>query len=172
MSKKSGSTKKKAKRSASNVFSAFPESEVAAFKQGFQMMDYDKDGVLGKEDLRQTFDWVGRPTTDKELSEMLGEADGPINLVNLLGMFAAHMSGDAYDDQTVKNAVSSFDKNGKVNLEDLRKRLMTEGDDPFSNDDLDTVFDALGIDDDGCVATKVLIDALSSSAGTGEEEGK
>jgi len=33
MSKKGGSTKKKAKRSASNVFSAFPESELAAFKQ-------------------------------------------------------------------------------------------------------------------------------------------
>ncbi|XP_034234410.1 myosin regulatory light chain 2-like [Thrips palmi] len=169
MSKKSGSTKKKAKRSASNVFSAFPESEIAAFKQGFQMMDYDKDGVLGKEDLRQTFDWVGRPTSDKELNEMLSEADGPINLVNLLGMFAAHMSGDAYDDQTVKNAVSGFDKNGKVDLELLRKRLTTEGDDPFSNDDLDTVFEALGVDDEGLVNTNVLIEALSSGAGSGEE---
>jgi len=57
------------------------------------MMDYDKDGVLGKEDLRQTHDWVGRMTTDKELDEMLRDADGPINLVTLLGMFATRMAG-------------------------------------------------------------------------------
>ncbi|XP_052128514.1 myosin regulatory light chain 2-like [Frankliniella occidentalis] len=129
------------------------------------MMDYDKDGVLGKDDLRATFDWVGRPTTDKELNEMLSEADGPINLVNLLGMFAAHMSGDAYDDQTVKNAISSFDKKGKVDLELLRKRLTTEGDDPFNNDDLDTAYEALGVDDEGNVATSVLIEALCSGGG-------
>jgi len=170
MSKKGGSTKKKAKRSASNVFSAFPESELAAFKQGFTMMDYDKDGVLGKEDLRQTHDWVGRITSDKELDEMLREADGPINLVQLLGMFAARMAGDAYDDQTVKNAISTFDRNSKVNMEDLRKRLMTEGDDPFNGDDLDTAFEALGCDDDGWVATKTLENALCASGGSGEEE--
>ena len=110
MSKKSGSTKKKAKRSASNVFSAFPESELAAFKQGFQMMDYDKDGVLGKDDLRQTFDWVGRPTTDKELNDMLSEADGPINLVNLLGMFAAHMSGGEANHNGSDNVESNLFK--------------------------------------------------------------
>lgn len=35
----------------------------------------------------------------------------------LISLFILHFLADAYDDQTVKNAVSSFDKNGKVDLE-------------------------------------------------------
>lgn len=50
----------------------------------------------------------------------------------------------------------------------LRKRLTTEGDDPFNNDDLDTVYDALGVDDEGNVATNVLIEALCSGGGGGD----
>ncbi len=38
------------------------------------MMDADKDGVIGKSDLRQTFDALGKMVSDKELDELLGEA--------------------------------------------------------------------------------------------------
>lgn len=34
----------------------------------------DKDGVIGKSDLRQTFDALGKMVSDKELDELLGEA--------------------------------------------------------------------------------------------------
>lgn len=56
------------------------------------MMDWDKDGILGKEDLRATWDKVGKLVTDQELETMLGEASGPVNFTQLLTLFAARMS--------------------------------------------------------------------------------
>lgn len=56
-------------------------------------MDKDKDGILGKEDLRSTWDQVGKLVTDKELDEMLAEAPGPVNFTQLLTLFAQRMSG-------------------------------------------------------------------------------
>lgn len=56
-------------------------------------MDQDKDGIIGKNDLRATFDNVGRLVTDKELDDMLNEAPAPINFTQLLNLFASRMSG-------------------------------------------------------------------------------
>lgn len=55
-------------------------------------MDWDKDGILGKEDLRATWDKVGKLVTDPELEAMLSEASGPVNFTQLLTLFAARMS--------------------------------------------------------------------------------
>lgn len=59
------------------------------------MMDCDKDGILGKNDLRATFDSMGRLVSEKELDEMVNEAPGPINFTQLLTLFANRMSGGA-----------------------------------------------------------------------------
>ena len=56
-------------------------------------MDHDKDGIITKNDLRFTFDQVGRLANEKELDEMIGEASGPINFTQLLNLFATRMSG-------------------------------------------------------------------------------
>lgn len=56
-------------------------------------MDADKDGIIGKNDLRAAFDSVGRLATDKEIEEMLNEAPAPINFTQLLNLFAVRMSG-------------------------------------------------------------------------------
>ena len=59
-------------------------------------MDKDKDGILGKEDLRATWDQVGKLVTDKELEDMLAEAPGPVNFTQLLTLFATRMAGGTY----------------------------------------------------------------------------
>lgn len=63
------------------------------YSQAFQLMDADKDGIIGKNDLRAAFDSVGRLATDKEIDEMLNEAPAPINFTQLLNLFAVRMSG-------------------------------------------------------------------------------
>ncbi|CAG0910051.1 unnamed protein product, partial [Cyprideis torosa] len=103
-------SKKQAKRTGSNVFSMFSQKQVAEFKEGFQLMDADKDGVIGKNDLRQTFDIVGRIASDKELDELLGDAPGPISFTMLLNMFAERMSGGSDDDDVVIAALKAFDE--------------------------------------------------------------
>lgn len=57
------------------------------------MMDKDQDGILGKEDLRATWDQVGKLATDAELDAMLEEATGPVNFTQLLTLFASRMGG-------------------------------------------------------------------------------
>ncbi|KZC08554.1 Myosin regulatory light chain 2 [Dufourea novaeangliae] len=145
----------------------FTQKQVAEFKEAFQLMDADKDGVIGKNDLRATFDSVGRLVTDKELDDMLNEAPVPINFTQLLNLFATRMSGSGTDDdETVVAAFSTFDVNGKIDGERLRHALMTYGD-KFTAKEVDDAYDNMYIDDKGFIDTQSLIAMLT---GTGDED--
>jgi len=159
---------KKAKRAGSNVFSMFSQRQVAEFKEAFSMMDADKDGVIGKNDLRATYDALGRMVSDKELDELLGECTGPLNFTQLLTLFANRMSGSADDDEVVINAFKSFDEGGKIDSEKLRHALMTWGE-KFSSDEVDDAYEQMTIDGSGKIDTGKLIQMLTASAE--DEEG-
>jgi len=161
---------KRAKRTGSNVFSMFSQNQVAEFKEAFQLMDHDKDGIISKEDLRATFDAVGKIANEKELEEMVREAPGPINLTQLLGLFGARMadSGGTDDDDVVAAAFRSFDENGTIDSEKFRHALMTWGD-KFTNKEVNDAFDAIDIDDKGRIDTQGVITLLTSAA---EDEGE
>lgn len=74
-------------------------------------MDADKDGIIGKNDLRAAFDSVGRLATDKEIDEMLNEAPAPINFTQLLNLFAVRMSGSGtYDPLKILIFLNNFPK--------------------------------------------------------------
>ncbi|WP_139119019.1 EF-hand domain-containing protein, partial [Pseudoalteromonas sp. BMB] len=73
------SQKRRAQRSGSNVFAMFTQHQVQEFKEAFQLIDQDKDGFISKNDIRATFDSLGRLCTDAELDSMMAEAPGPIN---------------------------------------------------------------------------------------------
>lgn len=167
-SKGSKSSSKKAKRSGSNVFSMFSQTQVAEFKEAFQLMDHDKDGVISKSDLRQTFDQVGKLSNEKELDEMVNEAPGPINFTQLLSLFALRMqdSGGSDDDAVVVEAFKTFDNEGTIDSETFRHALMTWGD-KFTSKEVDDAFDAMEIDDAGKIDTAALIQLLT---GKDEEE--
>uniref|UniRef100_A0A0V0G4R1 Putative myosin regulatory light chain 2-like protein n=1 Tax=Triatoma dimidiata TaxID=72491 RepID=A0A0V0G4R1_TRIDM len=162
----SSKSSKKAKRSGSSVFSMFTEFQVAEFKEGFSLMDKDKDGILGKEDLRATWDQVGKLVTDKELDEMLGEAPGPVNFTQLLTLFAQRMSGGSDPDDVIRTAFKAFDKEGLINSEDLKHALLTWGD-KFTKKEVNDAFDAMDIDNQGMIDTEALIQMLIGGA---EEE--
>jgi Ca2+-binding EF-hand superfamily protein len=162
---------KKAARTGSNVFSMFSQRQVSEFKEAFQMMDADKDGIIGKSDLRATFDVMGRVANEKELDEMLNEASGPINFTMLLTLFGNRMSGSADDDEVVINAFKSFDEGGKIDGEKLRHALMTWGD-KFSAAEVDDAYDQMTIDNSGRIDTAKLIAMLTASAEEEEGEGE
>ncbi|XP_015523025.1 myosin regulatory light chain 2 [Neodiprion pinetum] len=158
---------RKAKRSGSSVFSMFSQKQVAEFKEAFQLMDHDKDGIIGKNDLAATMDSLGKLATEKELDEMLGEAPGPINFTQLLNLFAARMSGSGQDDDDVViKAFNTYDENGKIDGERLRHALLTWGD-KFTPREVNDAFDQMYIDDKGFIDTQSLIAMLT---GTGDEE--
>ncbi|KAL1137924.1 hypothetical protein AAG570_009619, partial [Ranatra chinensis] len=159
---------KKAKRSGSSVFSMFSEFQVAEFKEGFSLMDKDKDGILGKEDLRATWDQVGKLVTDKELDDMLSEAPGPVNFTQLLTLFANRMSGGSDPDDVIKKAFMTFDNNGLIDGNELKHALVTWGD-KFTKKEVTDAYDAIdqAVDDSGMIDTETLIQMLT---GASEEE--
>merc|ERR1712002_689054 len=175
MSRKSGSrsSSKKSKKSGggSNVFDMFTQRQVAEFKEGFQLMDRDKDGVIGKSDLRATFDEIGRIATDQELDDMLGDAPGPINFTMLLNMFAERQTGES-DDVVAKAFIAFADDNGLMDCDNFRHALMTWGD-KFTNQEADDALDQMDIDDAGKIEVQSVIQMLTAGGGaeeTAEEE--
>ncbi|KAL7646221.1 UNVERIFIED_CONTAM: hypothetical protein RMT77_003122 [Armadillidium vulgare] len=171
MSRKSGSrsSSKRAKKAGSNVFDMFSQKQVAEFKEGFQLMDRDKDGILGKSDLRAIYDEIGRIATDKELDDMLGEANGPINFTMFLNMFAERQPGEADDDEVVAKAFLAYaDTQGLIDVEDFRHALMTWGD-KFTAQEADDAFDQFDIDEHNKFEVQEVIAMLTAGAKADEE---
>jgi len=120
-------SKKKAAKSSSNVFSMFSQNQVAEFKEAFGFIDQDKDGIISKNDIRSTFDQMGRLTSDKELDEMMSEASGPINFTMFLTIFGNKVGG-MDEEEVIINAFTVFDDgDGTCTEEKLRKMLCTFG---------------------------------------------
>jgi len=177
MSRKAGSKSsgggKKAKKSAagSNVFDMFTQKQVAEFKEGFQLMDHDKDGVLGNSDLRFIFDEVGKIVTDQELDEMLADAPSPINFTMLLNMFAERSSGEQDDDEVVAKAFKAFsDEEGMIDADNLRMSLITFGD-KFTSQEADDALEQMDIDDNGKVSLREVIELITGTELADENEG-
>jgi len=142
MPSKGSKGSKKAKKSGSNVFDMFTQAQVAEFKDGFAIMDRDHDGVLGKEDIRGTYDEIGRLVTEGDIDAMLSEAPGPINFTTFLQMFANKSSGEADEDEVVAKAFRAFEKTaGEIDMEMFRNSLQAFGD-KFSSQEVDEAYAA------------------------------
>ena len=84
---------KKAKKSGSNIFSLFSQKQIQEFKEAFGIIDVDKDGIINANDLKAAFVAIGRPITDGEANNLVGEAPGPINFTQMVTLFAEKMAG-------------------------------------------------------------------------------
>merc|ERR1712198_127796 len=162
------SSKKKAKKSGSNVFDMFTQAQVAEFKDGFAIMDRDRDGVLGINDLRGVYDEIGRIATEDQLGEMMAEAPGPINFTTFLSMFAAKQSGEVDDDDTVNKSFRAFEKDeGVIDVESFRNMLTAFGD-KFSAEEVDDcikAFDEFIDEDTGLMDSNGLISLFVAGGG-------
>merc|ERR1712198_283965 len=168
---KAAKQQKKAKKAGSNIFDLFTQTQVAEFKEGFQVMDKDKDGLIGKEDLRATFAEMGRPGTDEDFDSMVADAPNPINFTTLLSMFASRSSGEQDDDDTVVAAFQSFETEpGKIDSEQFKSMLMSFGD-KFSNQEVEDVFAISEMDPDtGIIVADSLIGLLVAKKEGSTEE--
>jgi Ca2+-binding EF-hand superfamily protein len=170
----SGSTKsssvKKAKRSGSSVFSMFSQRQVAEFKEAFQFMDSNKDGIIDKNDLRATLDALGRIASENDLNEMLSEAPGPINFTMFLTIFGDRISGTDEEDVIVA-AFNQYDEGGgKVHQDKLKHDLMTWGE-KFKQQEIDDAFEQAPVDDAGFIDLKKFSNILTKGVEDEEEGG-
>uniref|UniRef100_A0A3Q3XAY7 EF-hand domain-containing protein n=1 Tax=Mola mola TaxID=94237 RepID=A0A3Q3XAY7_MOLML len=82
-------------------------------QEAFTIMDQNRDGVIDKGDLRDTFAALGRlNVSNDELDEMMKEASGPINFTIFLAMFGEKLKGTD-PEETILNAFKIFDPEGK-----------------------------------------------------------
>merc|ERR1712189_162195 len=101
--------KKVVKKSESCIFDKFSQKQIAEFKEGFRVMDKDKDGIISATEIGATFAEIGRPGTDADFQQMEADAGAPISLTVLMNMFASKSSGEQDDDDTVFAAFRSFE---------------------------------------------------------------
>jgi len=141
----------------------FTQAQVAEFKDGFAIMDRDRDGILNKTDLRGVFDEIGRLASEDELDAMLAESPDPINFTTFLSMFAAKSTGENDEDEVVIKAFRAFEKSdGLIDSENFRTMLMAFGD-KFTDQEVNQTFEAFDdyLDEDtGLFDTSGLIEMI------------
>ncbi|XP_023261828.1 myosin regulatory light chain 2, atrial isoform [Seriola lalandi dorsalis] len=159
MASKKASNKRQrgGQKSCSNVFSMFEQSQIQEFKEAFGCIDQDRDGVIKKQDLRETYGQLGKLNVkDEELDEMLNEGKGPINFTVFLSLFGEKLNGTDPED-TILAAFKLFDPNGTgfVNKDEFRRLLMNQAD-KFSAEEVDQAFALAPIDPTGNIDYKSL----------------
>jgi len=169
MPAKKPAPKKKAKKGGgSNIFDLFTQKQVAEFKEGFQVMDKDKDGVVGKDDLKATFADLGRPGSEEDFDSMIADSPNPINFTTLLSMFATRSSGEQDDDDVIVTAFKSFEsKPGEIDPDQFRSMLKAFGD-KFSDAEVDDVYSILDLES-GSINSNALISLLVAKKSDEEE---
>ncbi|GFV38268.1 myosin regulatory light chain [Trichonephila clavipes] len=165
MSKKTkDSSKKTARRATSNVFAMFEQNQIAEFKEAFQLIDSNKDGLIDKNDLRATFDSLGKIVSESDLNNMISEAPGPINFTMFLTIFGERIAGTDQE-EVIKKAFDTFDPDGagKINEKKLRKALITWGE-KLNNSEVDEAFKEAPIDRDGMIDINSYVKVICGTA--------
>lgn len=164
------SKKKKDKKKASkgggggggsNIFDQFSQKQVAEFKEGFQFMDRDKDGVIGKGDIRATADEVGVSLSEQQIDQMISDCPAQINFTQLINMFGTRQQGGATDeDEVIIAAFQAFaDTEGRIECESLSEALTTYGE-KYTEADMKNFFSLVAIED-GKFNAKYVSDMLT-----------
>merc|ERR1711970_1221760 len=94
---------------------------------------------------KKAFEGIGRPISDGEANNMVGEAPGPINFTQMVTLFAEKMSGGTDDDDVIVRSFEAFEINGQIDAEMFRHSLMTCGE-KFSSNEIDDAFREFKID--------------------------
>ncbi|XP_072913368.1 myosin regulatory light chain 2, atrial isoform [Hemitrygon akajei] len=151
-----GSTKH-TQRNSSNVFSMFEQSQIQEFKEAFGCIDQNRDGIISKQDLKETFMQLGKVNVkDEELEEMLKEGKGPMNFTVFLSLFGEKLNGTD-PEETILNAFKLFDPQGTgtVNKNEFKTLLMSQAD-KFSAEEVQQMFAVSPIDVTGNIDYKSL----------------
>jgi len=148
----------------------FTQTQIQEFKEAFQFIDSNKDGLIDKNDLRATWDALGRMYPDLELQSMLAEAPGPLNFTMFLSIFGERIMGTDKED-VIKAAFQTFDSNetGKVNVSVLRKALVTWGE-KLTDEEIEEALKDAPIDAKGNIDIMTYCKALSGSKEEGDTD--
>ncbi|KAF9244505.1 hypothetical protein BU15DRAFT_41713 [Melanogaster broomeanus] len=139
-SPRSNSSKSRARREPSGVFSLFQAPQIQQFKEAFQLIDHDKDGWVTESDLREIFSSLGIPPSKRMLDDLLSSRPGKspsagssydetrINFTMFLTMMSERLF--EFDPEAeLREAFECFDEGdtGMVKVEEMRKWMSEVG---------------------------------------------
>jgi len=134
------------KKKIGNVFALFNQSQITEFKEAFAMMDNDRDGIIGEDDLASIYQTIGREADPKAIKEMLKESPDKLNFTHFLTLFGEKLHGTDTE-QALRDAFTLFDegKTGKLHEEYFKELLQNVGD-QYSKDEVKQVWKELPIE--------------------------
>uniref|UniRef100_A0A915JAY5 EF-hand domain-containing protein n=1 Tax=Romanomermis culicivorax TaxID=13658 RepID=A0A915JAY5_ROMCU len=163
------SSKSKAKsrpsRAKGDSSQAFDQRQITEFKEAFQLMDGNKDGIIDKADLKDLYASLGQIPPDSQLDSMLKEADGPINFTTFLTLFGDRLTGTDPEDIIV-GAFKMFDKRdtGYISEDELRRILFHFRGEPFDDNELKAMYQGKPPISEGQVDYKAFAKLITTGA--------
>lgn len=141
MSSKSKAKSKARPSGGGGESASFDQKQVNEFKEAFQVMDVNKDGVIDKSDLKDIFAQLGQIPPDSQIESMLKEADGPLNFGTFLQLFGDRLTGTDPEDVII-GAFRMFDKldTGFISEEELKRVLFHFRGKKFDDDELRAMY--------------------------------
>ena len=170
--KKDAKKNAKKKKSSSNVFSQFEQAQIQEFKEAFQMIDADRNGIITVGDLKATYASLGVRNIDQDMLEnMVSEAGAPINFTIYLNMLADKLHGTDPEDVILK-AFKIFDPENKgvVHKQYICDVLKSQAD-RFTPEECDQMLKLASCDKLGMLDYKALCYTLTHGS-DGDEEGE
>jgi len=129
-----------APKKVGNVFALFKQNQIQEFKEAFTMIDQDRDGIIGPDDLGNIFQQIGREVDPKVVKEMLAESAEKLNFTHFLTLFGEKLHGTDTEG-TLRDAFALFDEDklGYL-LEEYVKDLLTNVGDQYNKDEIKQVW--------------------------------
>ncbi|EDO35925.1 predicted protein, partial [Nematostella vectensis] len=150
-------------RVPSNFFTALDQSQIRLFKEAFNIIDQDRNGIITRDDLRGTLSSLGQKPTFEEIDDMM-EGKPSFNFTSFLSMFGLRMANTDPED-IILRAFSCLDDggDGKLSAKMLRELLTTMGQ-RMKYSDVTQLFDDVGADQDGNLDYVKLVRLLKNGA--------
>jgi len=146
--------KKGAAAESTDVTSLFEESQIQEYKDAFDIMDQNRDGIITEADLCDTMALMGGAIPPDELKAMMAEGNGPITFTVFLQMFGEKLKG-ADPEDTIVAAFKVLDPEGTGLLKkELVQELLTTQCDRFTADEMTNLWAAFPPDAAGMVDYK------------------
>ena len=111
------------------------ETEIAAYKEAFQIFDKHSEGYISSKELGTILSSLGFNISEEDLNEIINLYDNEINN-NLIDFFSfleiiSKKKENIYKEEDLIDAFRIFDKegNGKISSNELRYVMMSSGED-------------------------------------------
>lgn len=138
------------------------EDKIQEFKEAFEIFDQDKNGYISVNELREILNNLGQNPNDKELDEIINEADsdgdGNIDFKEFLCFMAKRMRDTDTEDELIE-AFKLFDNdgNGVVSVSKLKEVFYSLNDERISLEEIDLMIGLADLDNDGFINYEELI---------------